>query len=144
MATGSTNAAGKAEPLRTLTTDQIKMSEWMKEYFYGEEGPPDGQNVLDAPIWMIAEKTLQLESVTDLSIQLFEAYGVPDGPYSNETLFLELVRRIVPNAVAINKDVLLMYNLAEADINRMFAVILQETIPNAIQEAIGDAMGGEY
>ena len=144
MATGSTNAAGKAEPLRTLTTEQIKLSDWMKEYFYGEEGPPDEENMLDLPIWMIAEKTMELERVSDLSIELFEAYGVPDGPYWNETLFSELVRKIIPNAVAISKEVLRMYNLAEADINKMFAVILQETIPNAIKEAIGDAMGGEY
>lgn len=138
MAKGSTNAGGRAEEMRQIDTSKVPLSNQNKEETGGKI------ETLEEFISMAAQDLASLWKTSELSTIIFEEYGVPNGPFTNEVLFSQLVKKIIPDTAEISEEVLLMYNLAEADINKMFAVILQETIPNAIQEAIGDAMGGEY
>lgn len=135
MATGSTNAAGRAEALRTVNTSQIAASAALIALLSLKSG-----DSLDMALEILHEAT---KHVVQLDEDVKTLYGLEESADMN-AVFRAIKETVVPEAVKVSKDVLLMYNLAEADINKMFEVILQKTIPNAIQEAIGDVLDGEY
>lgn len=140
MATGSTNAAGKAEPLRKIDTAEVKVSEWLKEVCGWDVETADdflatmGEwvNRVDMSAWVLDETAA------------LYGYESNDRSYTIDRILYNLATKILPEAVAVGDEVKALYGLEEADINQVLKTIVETTIPNAIEKAVGDAMGGEY
>ena len=136
MATGSTNAAGRAEELRTVNTSQVAASTAVQAMLELDAGA-----TLDQALETLANDINQKESAK-VSAAVKSLYGLDEADMN--TLFRVIKETTVPEAVKVSDAVKTLYGLDEADINEVLQTIAVKTIPEAIQEEIGEAMGGEY
>ena len=136
MATGSTNAAGRAEELRTVNTGQVAASTAVQALLELAAGA-----TLDQALATLTNGINQKESAK-VSDEVKALYGLDEADMNR--IFRVIKEVTVPDAVRVSDEVKVLYGLDEADINEVLKTIAESTIPNAINHAIGDAMGGEY
>lgn len=135
MATGSTNAAGRAEALRTADTSQIAASAALIALLSLKSG-----DSLDMALEILHEAT---KHVVQLDEDVKTLYDLEESADMN-AVFRAIKETVVPEAVKVSDTVLELYGLEAGDLNLVLQTIVEATIPNAIQEAIGDVLDGEY
>lgn len=135
MATGGTNAGGRAESLRMVKTNQVGASAAIVALLAMEEG-----DSLDKALEILHEAT---KMVVGLDEDVRTLYGLEESADMN-AVFRAIKETVVPEAVKVSDSVKGIYGLEEADINMVFQTIAEKAIPDAIQEAIGDVLDGEY